>query len=252
MSFIPRADRANAFENFWAASELTDATQRSYASSLTEYVANSIDPGVEPLDPWSTNAAIRPLAAHPLDDLERAFRSRRSTREFGTTPLTTIQLERLAHSVAGGGQRTFASAGGIYAVQIIFALINVADDLHGKAVRVVSRDSVVGLAPICETPAWQEMAWKFGCLPELSHPGLVAVVCIDLEAMVAKYGERAGRFALIEAGHAAQNLTLRAAADELACYELGGYADNSLLPTLGIVRGGLRTASVLMIGTPLS
>jgi hypothetical protein len=250
VSTNPGDDRATEFENFWAASELTDATQRGYASTLSEYVANDVDSGAEPLDPWSTNSTIRPLGARPLDDLERTFRARRSVRDFGDTPLTTAQLDRLAHSVAGGSRRTFASAGGIYSVQVIFALINVADNLNGNAVRVISRDSVVGLGPMSKIPTWQTMAWKFGCLPELTPPGIVAVVCVDIDSMVAKYGERAGRFALIEAGHAAQNLTLRAAADELACYELGGYADNSLLGSVGVARVGLRIASVLMIGTP--
>jgi nitroreductase len=102
---------------------------------------------------------------------------------------------------------------------------------------------------VAALPAWETLAEKVGCLPDASPPGVIAFVCLDVEAMAAKYGERAGRFALIEAGHAAQNLTLRAAVDELACYELGGYADNSLLPLLGIERPGLRVASVLMIGT---
>jgi hypothetical protein len=246
MSF-PSDDDAVMFERFWAASELTDATQRQYAAGLSEYVSGSSNE----LDPWSTNAAVRELGPRPLDDLERTFRARRSRREFADQPLSMTQVDRLAHSVAGGAQRTFASAGGLYAVQTLFALVNVAD-VPCSCVRVVSRESTCGLAPVGALPEWSTLAYQVGSLPDYSPPGLVAVVCIAIEAMVSKYQERAGRFALIEAGHAAQNLTLRATADELACYELGGYADDSLLPALGITRPGLRVASVLMIGTPIA
>lgn len=49
-----------------------------------------------------------------------------------------------------------------------------------------------------------------------------------------KYGERVYRFALLEAGHVAQNLALTAYAMKLACVTIGGYFDKLVDDFIGI------------------
>lgn len=49
-----------------------------------------------------------------------------------------------------------------------------------------------------------------------------------------KYGPRAGRFAMQEVGHAAQNVSLRLAADRLSGFILGGSMDLEVLEALGV------------------
>ena len=46
------------------------------------------------------------------------------------------------------------------------------------------------------------------------------------ERATAKYGERGGRFALIEAGQAAQSVALRLVAEGLVGFALGGLVDD--------------------------
>ena len=48
-----------------------------------------------------------------------------------------------------------------------------------------------------------------------------------------KYGERGYRFALLEAGHAAQNMLLAATALALAALPLGGFYDRRLDELVG-------------------
>jgi hypothetical protein len=60
-----------------------------------------------------------------------------------------------------------------------------------------------------------------------SSDSVLAVVCLTIlpERMAYKYGERAYRFSLMEAGHVAQNILLLLNALGFASYPIGGFAD---------------------------
>ena len=60
-----------------------------------------------------------------------------------------------------------------------------------------------------------------------------------------KYGARAYRFVLLEAGHVAQNVLLAAAALGLAAVPLGGFYDREVDAVLGA--DGLYEASLYLI-----
>jgi SagB-type dehydrogenase family enzyme len=83
------------------------------------------------------------------------------------------------------------------------------------------------------------------------YPGLVvpSAALVIVTAMFwrsrFKYGARAYRFALIEAGHLAQNFLLAAAALRLASTPLGGFYDRRVDTFLGI--DGLYEAAVYML-----
>jgi SagB-type dehydrogenase family enzyme len=57
---------------------------------------------------------------------------------------------------------------------------------------------------------------------------------VSLGRLKGKYGDRAYRFALLEAGHIAQNLLLGAAAEGLAALPVGGFANEKLNALLGL------------------
>jgi SagB-type dehydrogenase family enzyme len=61
-----------------------------------------------------------------------------------------------------------------------------------------------------------------------------------------KYGDRGYRFALLEAGHVAQNLALTATAMKLNCLTIGGYADRQIDDLLGI--DGVSHSAIYMVG----
>ena len=65
-----------------------------------------------------------------------------------------------------------------------------------------------------------------------------------------KYGLRAYRFALLEAGHAAQNLLLAATALDLAAVPLGGFFDRILDATLGLDGVDRSSLYVICVGSP--
>ena len=60
------------------------------------------------------------------------------------------------------------------------------------------------------------------------RPALVLIFAVRVGRLAQKYGERGGRFALIEVGHACQNVALRLATDGLVGYQLGGILDHDI------------------------
>jgi nitroreductase len=66
----------------------------------------------------------------------------------------------------------------------------------------------------------------------------------------AKYGERGGRFALIEVGHAAQNLALRLVAEGMAGCEAGGLLDEPVKALLRLDGTGAQVALGYACGLP--
>lgn len=60
-----------------------------------------------------------------------------------------------------------------------------------------------------------------------------------------KYSERGYRFSLIEAGHMAQNINLIAAANQLACLNIGGFHDWEVNQFLGL--NGILDANLYMV-----
>lgn len=62
----------------------------------------------------------------------------------------------------------------------------------------------------------------------------VVILTAELSRSAVKYGERAYRFACLEAGHLAQNLLLAGEAALLACTVVGGFADSRLIRLLDL------------------
>jgi SagB-type dehydrogenase family enzyme len=60
-----------------------------------------------------------------------------------------------------------------------------------------------------------------------------------------KYGKRGLRYALLELGHMAQNISLTAAALHKGCYEIGGFVDNTVNKWLD-VDGESESAALLV------
>jgi SagB-type dehydrogenase family enzyme len=60
-----------------------------------------------------------------------------------------------------------------------------------------------------------------------------------------KYGERAYRFVLLEAGHIAQNILLVAEAQDLGAVAVGGFVDDQVNDLLGL--DGLREAALYLV-----
>lgn len=79
---------------------------------------------------------------------------------------------------------------------------------------------------------------------------LVVFITALFERSVFKYGNRGYRFALLEAGHLAQNMNLASAALSLGSVNVGGYFDRDVDDFLGIDGVTHSTVYMILMGTP--
>ncbi|MGW4209812.1 nitroreductase family protein [Lentzea sp. NPDC004789] len=212
------------FDDFWAASRFSPLHQRRLGERLRDF-----RPEPPLVDPLELPSAPTPLP-RPKDRLQKLFQARRSTREFAAKPLTDKQLGTVLGAL---GDNSYPSAGGLHPLRC-YAFRN------GRAVRYdIRRHALQDIGP-----APEDLAEILGT-PEVP-PLAIVLVLSDGEAFE-KYGERAGRFGLIEVGAAAQNICLRLAQQNLGGYLLGGVADNEMLHSLGLPRT-LRVATAIACG----
>jgi nitroreductase len=225
----------NPFEDFWTASRFSPLHQRRLGERLRDFRPQPplIDPLVLPGEP-------HPLP-RPKDRLQRLFRNRRSTRDFGPDPLSVRQLGTVLGALAEENGRSYPSAGGLHPLRAYAFLHRVDHPLNGRAVRYDAKDHALQDAGPCpdDLPAM---------LGTTDTPPLTLVLLLADEPTMAKYGQRGGRFGLLEAGAAAQSVCLRLARAKLGGYLLGGVADHEVLTRLGLRDHPVRVATAIACG----
>jgi SagB-type dehydrogenase family enzyme len=200
--------------------------------------------------------AHRPFLPLPAGGLGRAslgdaLDARRSIRVFGERPLRLDELGSIlqaAYGITGklGGTpqtlRSAPSGGGLYPLELYVVTRHV----EGLDAALHHFDPLrQGLELLRPVGAGDELD-SLSPYGELlgSSAAFVAVTAMFWRSRF-KYGARAYRFTLLEAGHLAQNLLLAVAALGLAAVPLGGFYDRRLDAFLGV--DGLYEASVYLL-----
>lgn len=164
--------------------------------------------------------------------VEEALSRRRSVRRFDPSPLTLEQLSQLFWSLQGvtspRGFRTAPSAGATFPLEVYAAT---ADGLYKyvpnghRAIILKKKD----LRPALGKAALGQ--------PYVSGSSAVFVITAFFERTSGKYGPKAERFVILEAGHAAQNLMLQAVSLDLGTVPIGAYRDADVISALGLPAG---------------
>jgi hypothetical protein len=232
------------YEQFWTASRLTRLTQRQLTERLAEH-----RPPVGALDPFTLPTEYHPLSK-PSDLLRRWYVNRRSGRSFDRRSMTTRALGVVldALSTTPDGRRCHPSAGGLNPLRCYPVLLNVRHPLNGQVTRYdPDRHALQAVGP---APRWQELAPLLGAAPDDQGPAITMVFVLADAPVLAKYGQRGGRFGLIEVGAATQNIALRLSRHRLAGYLLGGAVDADVLALIGLLGQPVRLAAILVCGHP--
>lgn len=146
-----------------------------------------------------------PGSIGPLS-FEQALAQRRSVRRFTSQSLDFVQIGQLAWAGQGitdrqRGFRTAPSAGAIYPISLYFATsegIFVYDPDRHSLEEIFDQD-VRG--KLTETALGQEPVSQAAC---------DIIITGSQKKVAAKYGNKAERYMLMEAGHIAQNIQLQA------------------------------------------
>lgn len=242
MAFDP--DDAPLFRLFWENSSLNARRGPAFAEQLLADARRARHA------PRLTLPGADVPLPRPQDALFRTQALRASERRFGPRPLALAQLGSLfaAFAARGEGLRLLPSAGGKFPVEV-FALLFAAEALGGAVVHYDCERHSLTRAGAC--PPFEAVAEDLGISPgEAARPAACFLFAVFPRRATGKYGERGGRFALIEVGHYAQSLGLRVAQEGLAGYELGGVREEAMKRRLGLESTDAMVALGYAVGPP--
>jgi SagB-type dehydrogenase family enzyme len=169
-----------------------------------------------------------PLGILPGIDLLK----RRSARQFGSLPITLDQLGAVLYAAQGvrndDGKRLVPSAGASYPLQIRVAAQNVVGLAPGFY-RYLPIEHGLQVVEEIRNPLDLVADAAFDA-PWLGQAAAVLLISAEFERTTLPFIEqppkgRAERYVWLEAGHAAQNIGLAAAALSLATVFVGGFHD---------------------------
>lgn len=234
-------DDAPLFWQFWRHGELNPA-RRALMLERIERDAAQGSPSARPIWP----AAATPLP-HPDRAVDTPWARRRSERHFAPRPLAQQALSNLLWPLSerADGHRQLASGGGKYPLRVY--VVGLALTAIDPAVHWYDPQRH-GLTRCASAPDWQVLAEVLGWAD--SRPAAVLVVTGLPEGMVAKYGERGGRFLMLEAGSYLGALQWECARAGLGSLALGSYDDQRLLQLIQADPDRELAVAVCAVGHP--
>ncbi len=166
--------------------------------------------------------------------VEAALQERRSIREYGDEPLGLDEVAQLLWAAQGvsdeaRGFRTAPSAGALYPLETYIVIGDVSDVEPGAYRYDPDRHR---LEPGVMGDMRSELA-RAALGQDFVAEAPVTIVFSGIYARTAaRYGERAERYVHMEAGHAAQNVSLQAVALGLGTVPVGAFRDDSVTAVL--------------------
>lgn len=161
--------------------------------------------------------------------LNEALARRRSARAFSMQALSDAQLAQLCWAAQGvtdeEGYRTAPSAGALYPIELLIATADgvghyrprkhqiewrTRQDRRSTLQRHALDQTSVGAAPAC------------------------FIIVANIDRSAAKYGQRAERYCMLEAGNVCQNLLLQATALGLVGVPIGAFDDANIAGDLDL------------------
>ncbi|MFD3002857.1 SagB/ThcOx family dehydrogenase [Pontibacter toksunensis] len=175
--------------------------------------------------------------------LAEVMLSRRSARVFSGEPISISDLSALLFYSAGvtkkeidsygieWGLRCAPSGGALYPVDVFCISINVGDAEKG----LYAYDPKEHCLKFLKQGLFTNQIADATYLTETVKGAAVCILmAINFPRTKFKYGERSYRFALLEAGHIAQNMLLVATSLGIGALPLGGYVDDQINALVGV------------------
>ncbi len=171
--------------------------------------------------------------------------ARRSLREFSAVPLTEQQVSDLLWAAQGvtsdAGGRTAPSSGALYPLEVYVVTEGEVRHYLPDGHRVEVRDS---------STVRRAVADAVGQDAASDAPAVIVIAGVPAR-VEPKYGGRAERYLLLEAGHVAQNVLLAATALGLGGVPIGAFGDNALDRALDLPPGE-QAVYAIPVGSPAS
>ena len=223
-------DHAPLFHLFWQNSNLNPGR----AMAMGQRIAlDAVRPTGTPAPVHTAKTTHFPDTPH---NTQNTWERRKSTRTFGDQPATLHDLAHILFPLQTREHdttRLLPSGGAKYPIHTYVALCRF-DGPSELTKQIAWYDNAQhGLVPVRACPPWQELAQTLG-LDWTDEPAAIVMMIARPENMLAKYGERGGRFLLIEAGVHLGALSYQVAQADWAGCAIGSYHDEAILSLLGL------------------
>jgi SagB-type dehydrogenase family enzyme len=236
------ADDETFFDKFWESSSLDKFNVQQFAQQLESYDSDNKELLLEyPEAPQSLPQA--------RSQVNKIAKKRKSDRVFSGNQLSLKEFGRLLSSFYawnGLEHRGYPSAGATYVTEIFCVMFNV----EGFADKIIYYDPEKhGAVTVSDkAPSWDTASKSLNMNIE-GTPNLLLIFVTFPDRAVAKYGDRGGRFALLEVGAALQQLSLQIAeSSKLKGVAVGGMLDEIWKQTLNLEQTDARIALGYLIG----
>jgi len=209
------------------------------------------------LTSWQTGKGYKPYTLMerrelpPVEaraELERTIAARRSIRTFSGAPISFEELARLLFFTYGrtdphGNFRAVASGGALYPLELYVVAYKVDGLDPGVYHYGVETNHLDVVKPGECLAAFKDAVYWQGV--DVDNASLAIIVTAAFPRNTIKYLDRGYRMILMEAGEAAQNLSLIATSMDLGVCLLGGFNDDLLSTFLDI--DGVEEAPLLPV-----
>ncbi len=181
---------------------------------------------------------LPPPSWHGTVSVEQAIKQRRTIRSFTSRALDLNQLSQLLWSANGvtetnGYKRAAPSAGALYPMDVyvvmgphcvppIEAGVYHFEPEEHQLTEVLKGDMRSAVARACLSQMW------------MAEAPLTMVITAEYKRVTVKYGLRGARYALIEAGHIAENIFLQAQSLNLEAGIVGAFNDAELIDVINM------------------
>lgn len=185
---------------------------------------------------WAKQVDLAPVPRYNALTLDQAIRKRRTPRRFEESSLSMQQLSYVLALSAGithpdGLLRAYPSAGALYPLELYVVALAVRDLDAAIYHYAPYEHSLRMIRPGNERDLLAKALFAEGLIDS-------AAVALFISAIFhrnrIKYGDRAYRMTLLEAGHLGQNIQLVTASAQIASVPIGGFKDDELNEVLGL------------------
>jgi len=204
--------------------------------------------------PTAKRIALSPPQTEGGAPIWDALQARRSVRRYADTDLSERELSQLlwaAQGITRAGRgvdfRTAPSAGALYPVETylaVHAVDGIAAGIYHFAVEAHALEQLATgdfRLDVARAALDQEMAYR---------ANVVFIWAAIFERSKWKYGQRAYRYAYLDAGHIAQNVALGAVALGLGSCQIAALYDGEVNDLLGLDGTGESTMYMTAVGRP--
>ncbi len=194
-----------------------------------------------------------PFSSSSYTVLEELLERRESVRQFSGDQLSFAELSRLAWAIYGRIRKNEK----IPENSIGFGTVPSGGALYPLRLFMLARESTLSWMVYTGSPeglqvknriSMQQIVHAFMGNSILEDAAAVYVLTCDFQQTTQKYGNRGYRFALLEAGHAAQNAYLWCTEQNLGVVEIGGFLDEELANLLLLSYPKQAPLTTLVIG----